>query len=110
MKPEFLILSKNIRGSVFKCHDGKDKICLMFNNITQCFTIHEFIQLKRTIELVDIEQFFAGCAYDRKFHMKTESDDLYFSFRKEELKELKDLLITAEFRLNIESSLSKNLN
>ena len=81
----------------------------MFNNITQCFTRHEFLQLKRTIEDVDIEHFFAR-SHDCKYHMRTESDDLYFSFTKIELKDLKDLLITAEFRLNIESRLSSNMN
>jgi hypothetical protein len=87
-----------------------DKICLMFNNITQCFSLSDFFRLKKMVEEIDIVAFFGQTTYDNKLHIRTDFRDLFFSFSEEEMYDLRGLLLTAEFRLAVEENLRSNIN
>ena len=58
MNLEFVLLSYSQRGRVFRHDENLGKICLMFNNITQCFDLSDFYRLKKTVEGTNMPEFF----------------------------------------------------
>ena len=110
MNLEFVLLSHSPRGRVFRHEDKMDKICLMFNNITQCFDLQDFYRLKKSVEEIDVEEFFGRHASENKLHIRTDFRDLFFSFTEDGIYELRGLLLTAEFRLAVEENLKTNMN
>lgn len=110
MNLKFVLLSHSQRGRVFRHEDNLGKICVMFNNITQSFSLHEFFRLKKSIEEIDLTAFFKQNERNSKLHIRTDFRDLFFSFTEDEIYDLRNLLLTAEFKLEVEENLKSNVN
>ena len=110
MKLEFVLLSHSPRGRVFRQEENLGKICLMFNNITQNLDLPDFYRLKKSVEEIDVEEFFCRHASETKLHIRTDFRDLFFSFTEEEIYDLRGLLLTADFRLVVEDNLRSHRN
>ena len=110
MNLEFVLLSHSPKGRVFRQEENSGKICLMFNNITQNFSLCDFFRLKKSVEEIDIVSFFRQTTHNSKLHIRTDFRDLFFSFTEEEIYELRGLLLTAEFKLAVEENLRSSRN
>lgn len=82
----------------------------MYKNITQCFLVEDFYKLKDAIDKIDIEDFFSKYPEENKLHMRTEFQELFFSFTAEEIYELKALLTKAHYKIKIYDNIQNNLN
>lgn len=95
---EFRILSQTGRGKVYMCDRCSHKLAVTFGNISQSYEEGEFLEFKNSLEKIDIEDYFERYPTEEKVYLRTDLSNLFFSFSKYEVYELRTLFEDAYFK------------
>ncbi|MFD2571105.1 hypothetical protein ACFSUS_10700 [Spirosoma soli] len=114
MKCTCHILSNSVSGRIVlygdAAPDDTHNIILHFNNITQWLCYDDFLALEWNVRAIDIAAYFDNNPYEERIHLSTPSRYLNFSFRPDELIELRKMLSGAAARLHWLEMLKKAQN
>ncbi|UHG91925.1 hypothetical protein [Spirosoma oryzicola] len=80
--------------------DDTHNIALQFNNITQWLCYEDFLALEWNVRCIDANAYFDAHPHEDRVHLSTPSRYLSFSFRPNELVELRQMLGRAVARLH----------
>lgn len=95
------ILCTTKNGKVYTCHSCDDKVVLCYRNITQSMSRNYFEKFSNTISNLDLEKFFADFPMEKRIHIHTEWNSLFYSFTMKEMRELRSLFQQANFKLKL---------
>ncbi|WP_338872562.1 DUF6686 family protein [Spirosoma sp. SC4-14] len=104
MKCQCHLLSDSVNGRIIlyghTAPDDTHNIALQFNNITQWLCYDDFLALEWNVRSIDTNAYFAAHPHEDRIHLSTPSRYLSFSFRSNELFELRNMLSRAVARLH----------
>ncbi|QHV95174.1 DUF6686 family protein [Spirosoma endbachense] len=98
------LLSESTSGRIVlyghTASDDTHNIALQFNNITQWLCYDDFLALEWNVRSIDTKAYFDAHPHEDRIHLSTPSRYLSFSFRVNELIELRKMLNQAVARLH----------
>ena len=107
---DFYVLSHSKNGKVIKCDECAGKLALLYNNISKSYTKDEFFDFMIALDRLKEEEYFINYPEEDKMHLPSGAPGLFFSFRKEEIVELRTLLSDGWFNFQLMESVKNNLN
>lgn len=95
------VLCETKNGKVYTCSGCDNKVVFAYKNITQSMTKEIFKKFELNISQLPIEKYFTDFPSERRMHIRTEWNSLFYSFTKNELLEVRSLFQQADFKLKL---------
>ena len=95
------VLCETKHGKIYTCSACDNKIVFAYKNITQSMTREYFAKFEKNISNLQIEDYFADFPFEKRMHIRTEWNSLFYSFTQNEMVEIKSLFQQADFKLKL---------
>jgi ABC-type oligopeptide transport system ATPase subunit len=95
------ILCETRHGKIYTCSGCDGKIVFAFKNITQSMEKEYFQKFEKNISALQFGQYFQDFPQEKRIHIRTEWDNLFYSFTINEISEVQSLFQQANFKLKL---------
>ena len=95
------ILCESPNGKIYTCDSCAEKVVFCYKNITQSMCKKYFNKFSKNVFNLNPKAFFKDFPFEKRIHIRTEWNALFYSFTKKEILESQILLKQADFKLNL---------